>query len=134
MAARRIEVQAGQVGAGQGGVARRILGDVDRRRIGKAPHFVDTLRVALLGHEQATAGGIKGQSLEALVAVAANAESQTWRPPAIDRPRPRVDRDMHQRLPSFVGQHEFAGADILDGFRIAHPAQRDVAQHIAAQR
>ncbi|MPN10944.1 hypothetical protein SDC9_158242 [bioreactor metagenome] len=41
---------------------------------------------------------------------------------------------MHQRLSPFIGQHELAGPDILDGLRIAHPAQRDAAQHITAQR
>ncbi|KAF1069580.1 MAG: hypothetical protein GAK45_01049 [Pseudomonas citronellolis] len=101
---------------------------------GEAMHLVDAHRVALLGHEQATAIRIVGQPLETLVAVQTDAQRELFHITGIEVPGIRVQHHAKQPLTALVTEYIDIATDVLDGLGITKAGQVDTPQHLALQR
>lgn len=97
-------------------------------------HLVDHHRVPLLGHEQALARRVVGQTLEALVAVQANAQGQLLGVGGIEEQGVIVQAYADQPLLALIGDHVAVGPDVLHRLGVAEAGQRDTAQDTAIQR
>ncbi|MNP03684.1 hypothetical protein D3C76_955780 [compost metagenome] len=138
MPAAPVELQTGKIADEQPPVAPRVVQHVHGERLVRlgmreAADLVDAHRIALLGDEQALAGGVVGQPLETLVAAQADADGQLFAVGRVDEARAVVQAHPDQTLEAFVDDDVDARRDVFDRLRIAETGQRNPAQHAPIQ-